>query len=285
MAIDTGIIGVQRGPWTRTWTSDDTLLYALGVGAGQLDPTAELAFTTENTTGVTQVALPTYAIVLAQFGGPQIGLTGVDFTQLLHAEQALTLHRPLPVAGSVELTSTVTDIFDKGSGALVVSTTTGVSPDDGAPMFATRSSVFIRGAGDFGGERGPSGSFEVPERTPDAVLRFPTAVNQALLYRLTGDRNPLHADPKFAAAGGFDRPILHGLATYGITVRLLVNEFGDGDPASLSNVEGRFTKPVTPGDEIVVTAWRDGGSVVFRTTNAAGEVVLDRGRAEFTPPA
>ncbi|HEY1570176.1 MAG TPA: MaoC/PaaZ C-terminal domain-containing protein [Pseudonocardiaceae bacterium] len=285
MAIDTSVVGVERGPWTRTWTSDDTLLYALGVGAGQLDPTDELAYTTENTAGVTQQALPTYAIVLAQFGGPQIGLSGVDFTQLLHAEQALTLHRPLPVAGSVELTSRITDIYDKGSGALVLSTTTGTDPADGSPLFATRSSVFIRGAGGFGGERGPSGDFAVPERAPDAELRFPTAVNQALLYRLTGDRNPLHADPKFAAAGGFARPILHGLATYGITARLLVNRFGDGDPCRLSSIDGRFTKPVTPGDELVVTAWRDGGTVTFRTANAAGDVVLDRGRAEFSPPA
>jgi acyl dehydratase len=280
--LDLGVVGVRQGPWTRTWTSDDTLLYALAVGAGQLDPTVELAFTTENTAGVRQRALPTYAIVLAQFGGPQAGLTGVDLTTVLHAEQSLTLYRPLPVAGSVELSSTVTDIFDKGSGALVVTTTTGSDPADGAPMFATRSSVFVRGAGGFGGDRGPSGGFTVPDRPADAVLRFPTSVQQALLYRLTGDRNPLHADPGFAAKGGFDRPILHGLATYGITVRLLCNEFGDGDPR-LSMVDGRFTRPVTPGEELVVSAWRDGGTVVFRTANGAGDVVLDRGRAEFTP--
>jgi acyl dehydratase len=111
------------------------------------------------------------------------------------------------------------------------------------------------------------------------VLRFPTSVNQALLYRLTGDRNPLHADPAFAAAGGFDRPILHGLATYGITVRLLLGEFG----GQLSFVDGRFTRPVTPGEELVVSAWRDGDAVLFRTANGDGDVVLDRGRAEFTP--
>jgi acyl dehydratase len=104
-----------------------------------------------------------------------------------------------------------------------------------------------------------------------------------LLYRLTGDRNPLHADPQFAALGGFDRPILHGLATYGITVRLLCNEFAGGDTGRLASVDGRFTKPVTPGDELVVTAWRDEDSVVFRTADAAGNVVLDRGRASFRP--
>jgi acyl dehydratase len=279
--MDLSVVGKQRGPWTRSWTSDDTLLYALGVGAGQDDPTAELAFTTENTAGVTQRALPTYAIVLAQFGGPQLGLTGIDFTQLLHAEQSLTVHRPLPVAGSVELTSMITDIFDKGSGALIVTSTTGTV--DGAPVFTTRSSVFVRGAGGFGGERGPSSQYAAPDRAADAESRFRTSVNQALLYRLTGDRNPLHSDPAFAAAGGFDRPILHGLATYGITVRLLVNEFCAGDPGRLSTVEGRFTKPVTPGDELVVSAWRDGeDAVIFRTANADGDVVLDRGRAVFT---
>jgi len=279
--MDLSIIGQERGPWTRTWTADDALLYALAVGAGQADPTQELAFTTENTAGVTQVALPTYAIVLAQFGGPQLGLTGVDFTQLLHAEQSLTLHRPLPVAGSVELTSMITDIFDKGSGALVVNRTTGVA--DGEPVFTTRSSVFVRGAGNFGGERGPSGTYEPPEQAPDAKLSFQSSVNQALIYRLTGDRNPLHSDPAFAGAGGFDRPILHGLATYGITVRLLLNEFAGGDPSRLSFVDGRFTKPVWPGDELVVTAWRDGdAAVIFRTANANGDIVLDRGRAEFT---
>jgi acyl dehydratase len=279
--MDLSVVGRERGPWTRSWTSDDALLYALGVGAGQHDPTAELAFTTENTAGVPQRALPTYAIVLAQFGGPQLGLTGVDFTQLLHAEQSLTLHRPLPVAGSVELASMITDIFDKKSGALVVTRTTGTA--DGSPLFTTRSSVFVRGAGGFGGERGPSSEYAPPERPVDARLTFRTSVNQALLYRLTGDRNPLHSDPAFAAAGGFDRPILHGLATYGITVRLLLNEFCAGDPSRLSTVEGRFTKPVTPGDELVVNAWCDGDdAVIFRTANADGDVVLDRGRAVFT---
>ncbi len=279
--MDLSVVGKQRGPWTRSWTSDDTLLYALGVGAGQDDPTAELAFTTENTAGVTQRALPTYAIVLSHFCGLQLGLTGIDFTQLLHAEQSLTVHRPLPVAGSVELTSMITDIFDKGSGALIVTSTTGTV--DGAPVFTTRSSVFVRGAGGFGGERGPSSQYAAPDRAADAESRFHTSVNQALLYRLTGDRNPLHSDPAFAAAGGFDRPILHGLATYGIAVRLLVNEFCAGDPSKLSTVEGRFTKPVTPGDELVVSAWRDGeDAVIFRTANADGDVVLDRGRAVFT---
>jgi acyl dehydratase len=278
MALDRGIVGVEQGPWTRSWTSDDTLIYALGVGAGQLDQTKELAFTTENTAGVTQRVLPTFAIVLGQFGVPPAKLGDIDHTQLLHAEQALTMHRPLPVSGSVDLRRVVTDIFDKGKGALVVTETTATDPTDGQPVFSTRSAVFIRGEGGFGGDRGPSGEFQVPDHEPDATLRFPTARNQALIYRLSGDRNPLHADPAFAAAGGFSRPILHGLATYGITARLLLNEFGGGDPDRLSAIEGRFTRPVTPGDELVVRAWRDGDAVLFRTANGDGDTVLDRGR-------
>ena len=283
MALDHGVVGVERGPWTRSWTSTDSLTYALGVGAGQLDPTQELAFTTENTAGVTQQALPTYAIVIAQFGGPQSGLEGVDFTQLLHAEQSLTLHRPMPVEGSVSLTSTITDIFDKGKGALVVNEVTATDPDDGAPLFTTRSSVFIRGEGGFGGDRGPSATFSVPDRPADAELRFPTSVNQALVYRLSGDRNPLHTDPAFAAAGGFDRPILHGLATYGIAVRLLVNEFCNGDASRVRSISGRFTKPVWPGEELVVSAWADGETVLFRTANGDGYVVVDHGELTISP--
>lgn len=285
MALDPGIVGHQQGPWVRSWSADESLLYAVGVGAGALDPTAELAFSTENTADIAQQAVPSYAIVLAQFGGPPLNhLAGVDMTQLLHAEQALRLHRPLPVAGSVELRSVVTGLYDKGSGALVVTETHAADPESGEQMFATRSSVFIRGEGGFGGDRGPSVGFAAPTRAADATLRFRTAPNQALIYRLSGDRNPLHTDPSFAAHGGFTRPILHGLATYGVTTRLLVNEFCGGDGSLMDSIDGRFTKPVVPGDELVVSAWREDGGVLFRTADAAGEVTIDRGHFTFREP-
>jgi acyl dehydratase len=151
-------------------------------------------------------------------------------------------------------------------------------------MFATRSSVFIRGEGGFGGERGPSVGFDVPDRQADATLHFPTAPNQALIYRLSGDRNPLHTDPSFAAKGGFTRPILHGLATYGITTRLLVNEFCGGDGSLMTSIDGRFTKPVMPGDGLVVSAWRENGGVLFRTANSYGDLTIDRGHFAFREP-
>jgi acyl dehydratase len=284
VALKQDIVGNVTGPWERSWTGTDTLLYSVGVGAGQADPTAELQFTTENSHEVTQQAIPSFAIVLAQFGAPPAThLDGVDFTKLLHAEQSLTLSKPLPVEGKVALRSEVTGLYDKGEGkgAIVESTITATDPASGDELYNTRTSVFIRGEGGWGGDRGPSAPSPIPDRQADQELRFTTSVNQALVYRLTGDRNPLHSDPKFAAMAGFDRPIMHGLGTYGITVRLLVNGFCDGDAGKVSHVDGRFTKPVFPGDELIVSAWTVDGGVAFQTRNGNGDVVLDRGRFEY----
>jgi len=233
-------------PRATSWTGQDVEKYAAAVGG----------------TGM----LPTFAIALAQFGGPQLGLTDTDMTRVLHAEQSLELDGPLPMSGTVEVTRTVTDVFDKGSGALVVSTWDAV----GDASFRTRSSVFVRGAGGFGGDRGTSPRVAFPDRAPDAVHRFRTTPDQALRYRETGDVNPMHWDPEFAARAGFARPILHGLATYGIAVRLL--------GIDLACVSGRFTNPVFPGDELVVDVWRTDREVLFRTS-ANGRVVIDDGRA------
>ncbi|MCP3801534.1 enoyl-CoA hydratase [Allokutzneria sp. A3M-2-11 16] len=270
MAIFQSLVGQTAGPWRRSWTATDTALYALAVGAGQ----EELAWSTG------QEALPTFGIVLAQFGAFDERLGDYDPALLLHGEQEIVVRQPLPPSGSVSVLRTVTDVFDKGTGALVASRWD-ATDDSGKPLLSTSSSVFVRGEGGFGGERGPSLDWEPPARPPDVSLRFTTSANQALLYRLTGDHNPLHVDPEFAARGGFDRPILHGLCTYGITCRLLIREFCGA--ARVRRMFGRFSLPVVPGAELVVSAWRTGpGEVAFRTADSAGAVVLDRGAFTYS---
>jgi acyl dehydratase len=274
--IDFDILGVVDGPWLKSWTSDDALRYAVGVGAD------ELAFATENSFGVSQQALPTMALALTHFTSPEQVFGDVDLTRVLHAEQSVTLHRPFPVAGSIEVRRQVTDIFDKGAGALIVSRVDAV--DDSGPLFSAVSSAFLLGEGGFGGSRGPSSRTSVPDRSPDRRLEFGTASNQALIYRLSGDRNPLHSDPVFAARGGLKQPILHGLCTFGITCRLLIGAFADGDAHRVTAMSGRFTAPVVPGDVLVVDAWHDGDHVAFRTSTAAGTVVIDGGRLSLSLP-
>lgn len=275
MPIDPGAVGRTGAPRPRTWSETDAVLYAIGVGAGLGDPSAELAFTTENSDGVPQQVLPTFAVLLAQ--APSPGFGEVDSSAVVHAEQSVTLHRPVPVSGTVTATARVEAIHDKGSGALVVIAGEAVLAD-GSPLATTRSAVFVRGEGGFGGERGPREEWPAPEREPDVVVTHRTRPEQALLYRLSGDRNPLHSDPVFARRGGFDTPILHGLCTYGIAGRALL-QLADGDPARLTAMSGRFSATVLPGQSLSTEAWRDGEQVLFRTRLDDGTVVLDRGRA------
>jgi acyl dehydratase len=280
MALDHGAIGAESAPHDRSWTSRDALLYAVGVGAGIDDPLRELAFTTENTGGVAQQVLPTYAVLLAQVpGARRIG--DFDPAMLVHAEQAFELHRPLPPEGTVRATSKVTGIYDKGSGALVVSEATAVDPETGEAVITSRSSAFIRGEGGFGGDRGPRDDWAVPDRKPDHQVTYLTRPEQALVYRLSGDRNPLHSDPAFAARAGFDRPILHGLCTYGVTGRALLHALAGSDPARFASMSGRFSSPVLPGEPLTVSMWADGKTALFRTAKEDGTVVIDRGRATF----
>jgi acyl dehydratase len=284
MPLDHSLVGVPSEPQERSWTSKDALLYAIGVGAGLGDPLAELEFTTENSEGVNQQVLPTYAVLVAQARASR-SLGDFDRALLVHAEQAFELHRPLPVEGTVRTVATVTGIYDKGSGALVASENVAVDAATGAKLVTSRSGAFIRGEGGFGGERGPSGRWQRPERPPDHQVVQPTRPEQALLYRLSGDRNPLHADPKFAARGGFSRPILHGLCTYGFTGRALLHTLCGSDPARFGSMSGRFSRPVLPGDTLVVSIWReDGDSALFQTATEDGTVVIDHGRMRLRAP-
>ncbi|GLX09992.1 MaoC/PaaZ C-terminal domain-containing protein [Microbispora sp. NBRC 16548] len=284
MPLDHSLIGVESAPHERSWTSADTLLYALGVGAG----TEELAFTTENSAGIRQRVLPTFAVLAAQAPtGRRLG--DFDPAMLVHAEQAFELHGELPAAGRVRTTSTVTGIYDKGSGALVTTEARAADAESGELLITSRSSVFIRGEGGFGGERGPRDEWAEPGRPPDHTVTYETRPDQALLYRLSGDRNPLHSDPTFAARAGFPRPILHGLCTYGITGRALLHAVAGSDPARFAAMSGRFSKPVYPGEPLTVSIWLstrtsdDGATALFRTAKEDGTVVIDRGRAAFRP--
>jgi acyl dehydratase len=285
MGLDHSLVGVPSEPHLRSWDSKDALLYAVGVGAGLGDPLQELEFTTENCEGIEQQVLPTYAVLIAQ--APMSGSLGdFDRAMLVHAEQHFELHRPLPVAGTVRTTSTVTGIYDKGSGALVVTENVAVDAATGEPLVTSRSGVFIRGQGGFGGPRSTDPPWSLPDRAPAHQVVRETRPEQALLYRLSGDRNPLHVDPKFAARGGFSQPILHGLCTYGVTGRALLRVLCDGDPARFRSMSGRFTRPVLPGEPLTISIWREEGSdtALFQTARADGEVVIDRGRVQIRQP-
>jgi acyl dehydratase len=278
MGLDHSVVGISSEPQLRSWDSKDALLYAVGVGAGLGDPLTELEFTTENSQGIEQQVLPTYGVLIAQARGAR-SLGDFNHAMLVHAEQYVELHRPLPVAGTVRTVSTVTGIYDKGSGALVASENNAVDADSGEPLVTTRSGIFIRGEGGFGGERGTDPPWERPDRAPDHTVNLETRPEQALIYRLSGDRNPLHVDPKFAARGGFDRPILHGLCTYGVTGRGLLHALCGSEPARFGSMYGRFSRPVWPGDTLTVSIWEIGdGAALFQTARPDGTVVIDRGR-------
>lgn len=289
VALDLDVVGRAGWPAEWSWASDDALLYALGVGAGLGDPLAELAFTTENTTGVPQLVLPTFGVLIAQAGERPV-LGDFDPALLVHAEQGVTLHRPLPVSGTAQVTSRVTGMYDKGSGALITLAADAVDAATGDALVSASSALFVRGEGGFGGDRGPRAQWAAPDREPDHEVRYRTRPEQALLYRLSGDRNPLHADPAFAARGGFPRPILHGLCTYGFTGRALLHELCGGDPARFHAMHGRFTAPVLPGDDLIVTVWGGGADPAtgraigrFRTAKPDGTVVIDHGTCTYVP--
>jgi acyl dehydratase len=262
----------------------ETMLYALSIGMGR-DPLdmRELPFVYE---GAGLRAVPTMAMVLASTG--IIRKTGVDFTKILHAEQRLTLHRPVPVAGELLASSRVAAAYDKGTdkGAVLLLETAARSAVDGAPLFTSTMTIMARGDGGFGGPQGPTPEpHQLPTRPPDHTDVFETRPEAALLYRLNGDRNPLHADPDVAARVGFKRPILHGLATYGIACRAVLRTVCDDEPDQMHSFDARFSAPVYPGDEIATDIWNDGGVISFRCRVPARDaVVLNNGRCILRSP-
>lgn len=249
------------------WTAKDVQLYHLGLGAGvpATDP-RELAYVYEKELKV----LPSFAVVaggalgFSLFSNPGLD---IQLVNVLHGGQSVTVHRPLPAAGEATATSRVTDVWDKGKAA-VIRTESAIADADG-PLWTSHSQIFVRGEGGFGGERGPSTADTTPEREPDHVVEVETLEQLALIYRLSGDWNPLHADPAFAALAGFDRPILHGLCSYGITCKAAVDTVLDGDVTRVTEYSTRFAGIFFPGETMRVKMWDDGaGRVDIVSTSA-----------------
>ncbi len=289
MPMNPDAVGAKGEPRRASWTADDCLLYALGIGAGVADPVAhELEFTTENTAGVDQKVFPTFAVVAgfnAKGGRSSMGEAGTwDNRMLVHGEQGVKLLRPLPTSGEVEMVDEITGIYDKGKGAVVATKMTANLVEDGQPLYEMTSSVYIRGEGGFGGDRGPTEKANVaPDRAADYEVTYQTRPDQALLYRLCGDRNPLHSDKQFSDVGGFPKPILHGLCTYGFTGRALLHTLCGSDPARFSSMDGRFSSPVMPGEALTVKVWETGdGAATFQTTGDDGRVVIDNGGVTYS---
>lgn len=260
MPIDPAVaVGADLGETPFSWEPSDVLLYHLAIGAGA-DPMSpvELRYAYEQHLRV----LPSFATVapnLRTYEPPSVSFPGIDIdlAKVVHGSQAVTVHRPIPVVGKAVARGRIADVFDKGKAAVVVQETEVVDEDDN-PLWTARSSIFARGEGGFGGERGPSEKLTLPDRSPDAVVSTPTLPQQALLYRLCGDRNPLHADPEFAKAAGFERPILHGLCTYGLVAKAVTDVMLDGDPHRVLSWSARFAGVVIPGETLRTSVWADG---------------------------
>jgi acyl dehydratase len=277
MPLNPDSVGTISEPSSVSWTSKDALLYAVSLGAG----TGELQYTTENTKDVTQQVLPTFPVVIPGGGGAMGKMGTFNPAMLVHGSQSVTLHQPLPASGSATVVGKIVAMWDKGKAAVVV-TETSATAEDGSPLYTTGASLFIRGEGGWGGERGPSGAQNVPpDRAPDHTVTYQTSPDQALVYRLNGDRNPLHSDPSFAAMGGFDRPILHGLCSYGFTGRALLHSLCGGESSSFKHIEGRFASPVIPGEALTVNAWVVGDGEAVFTTSVGDRVVIDQGLLRF----
>jgi len=254
---------LAAGPRTGqiSWTPKDVLLYHLGIGAGRpaTDP-GELRYTLESRLHV----LPSFATV-AGAGSPGVisGLSmpgvDVDLARVLHGGQSLTLHRPLPAEGTATATDRIAAVYDKGKAAVLVMRTD-VADAEG-PLWTGDTRIYVRGEGGWGGDPGPATRREPPAGAPDRTVERSVREDQALLYRLCGDWNPLHADPEFAERAGFDRPILHGLCTYGITLKAVVDTLLAGDVARVRGYAARFAGVVYPGETLRVRMWREDGEI------------------------
>ena len=276
LPIDQGLVGHEFAPMRWSWSERDTILYALGVGA-RVDSDFDCLYEARG-----PAVLPTFSVIPAtMFLGQSLETLDFDFAKLLHGEQAIELVRPIPPSAEVTTTRRVLNVWDKGKAAVIEWEY--ASSDADGPVFTTRASSYIRDAGGFGGERGPSASDRnrPPAREPDRVLEESTWAEQPALYRLSGDFNPIHIDPQFARESGYERPFLHGLCTFGIVGRALVHALCGGDPTRLRALEARFTSLVFPGEVLRTELWLDGEGEAIVQTSTERAVVLGQGRVRF----
>jgi len=260
------------------WGERETMLYALGIGLGA-DPMneTELPFVYEN--GLKTV--PTLATVAAWGAGPGVGNMGINFLMVVHGAQKVELHQPMPTAAKITADSRVLGAYDKGpKGAVIVTETVLKDEGTGAKIATLTGSIFARGDGGFGGPAdGAPEPHEVPSRAPDQSIDLTTRPDQALLYRLSGDRNPLHSNPTVAKMAGFPRPILHGLCTYGLTCRAVLQSYAGYEPDRIKSHEARFSSPVFPGETVTVDLWKDGDVISFEArVKERGVTVIKNGK-------
>jgi acyl dehydratase len=274
--IDFSLVGKKYGPISFKYIWKDVVLYALGIGA----QAEEFQFIYENAKGGLRV-FPSFSVLMG------IGLflelfkdMKVDLSRFIHGEQAIKLYRPIPSEGKTLIEGEITNIYDKGKGALIIFRTK-VMTEGGDPLAETESCIFYVGEGGFGGDPGPStGALEPPKGTPpDFTVSHLIPENQAILYRLSGDINPLHVDPDFAKMGGFPRPILHGLCTYGYAVRAILHKTCDGDVGRFKEFKARLSGVVYPGDSLVTEGWMDQGDRYLIQSRTDRGVVLSHAYA------
>lgn len=262
----------------------DVILYALGVGAGLSDAVDETHFLYER--GIQP--LPTMALVLGTAGfWPLDPKSGLDWINILHGEQRLTMHQPLDPAGIMLGTTRVTDLADKGPGKAAMIRAVKTLKNPGGELVAEATETWVvRGGGGFGGDRNLPGEAlpAVPSRDPDYAVPLPTSRAQAATYRLSGDRNPLHIDPIVARRAGYERPILHGLSTMGVIARAVIHACANGDAERLREIALRFTAPAFPGDTLETRIWQEADRLHFRATAVErGVIVADYGLAKLAP--
>jgi acyl dehydratase len=277
-AISKDIVGMQFDPVPVTWTDNDTMLYALAVGC---NPEDELDYVYEK---FGPRVIPTYGVIPALNALSALE-SGVEFDvmNILHGEQTIEMFRPIPPQTKHGIArGSIPHVYDKGKAAVIV-VACEVSDEDG-PICKSSTSIFVRNGGGFGGERGPStqGVNEPPERHPDHCVEDQTLPQQAALYRLTGDRVPLHIDPEFAQMAGFDKPFLHGLCTYGFVCRAVLKSLCDNDPANLLSLSGRFADQVWCGDRVITRIWKTGkGEAIVRAETQTGAIAISQGKVTY----